>query len=297
MKSRSGEKIKLTSYDELLGVDIQESCIEVQLSELHNFKNHPFKVKDDKKMEELVESIKLNGVLSPALVRSRNEGGYELISGHRRKHAAEMAGVERIPVIVKELTDDESIIIMVDSNIQREEILPSEKAFAFKMKHDALLHRGKSLGHDVQKWSHEQVGESNGISGRQVQRYMRLTELIPEILDMIDEKKLQLVCGVELSYLEKQVQEWIMNCILCKGASCPKLEHIVNLRRQAEKETLTQSLVEYILNENMEKQTATKITLPEKKLISYFPSGYSTKDMEQIIYSLLEKWKSENEGE
>ena len=297
MKSRSGEKIKLTSYDELLGADNQVGSMEVPLSELYNFKNHPFKVKDDEKMEELVESIKQNGVLSPALVRSREKGGYELISGHRRKHAAELAGIEQIPVIVKQLTDDESIIIMVDSNIQREEILPSEKAFAFKMKHDAFLHRGKSFGHDVQKWSHEQVGESNGISGRQVQRYMRLTELIPELLDLIDEKKLQLVCGVEISYLDKQIQEWIMNWILRSCTSYPKLEQIVNLRRQAEKEILTQSLVEYILNENMEKQVATKIILSEKKLYTYFPVGYSTKDIEQIIYTLLEKWKCENEGE
>lgn len=297
MKSRSGEKIKLTSYDELLGADNQVGSMEVPLSELYNFKNHPFKVEDDEKMEELVESIKQNGVLSPALVRSREKGGYELISGHRRKHAAELAGIEQIPVIVKQLTDDESIIIMVDSNIQREEILPSEKAFAFKMKHDAILHRGKSFGHDVQKWSHEQVGESNGISGRQVQRYMRLTELIPELLDLIDEKKLQLVCGVEISYLDKQIQEWIMNWILRSCTSYPKLEQIVNLRRQAEKEILTQSLVEYIMNENMEKQVATKIILSEKKLYTYFPVGYSTKDIEQIIYTLLEKWKSESEGE
>ena len=296
MKSRSGEKIKLTSYDELLGVENQEGCIEVSISELHNFNNHPFKVKDDDKMEELIESIKQNGVLTPALVRSRAKGGYELISVHRRKHAAELAGIIQIPVIVKELTDDESIIIMVDSNIQREEILPSEKAFAFKMKHDALLHRGKSFGHDVQKWSHEEVGESSGISGRQVQRYMRLTELIPEILDLIDEKKIQLVCGVEISYLDKSVQEWIFDYIQENGANFPKLEQIVNLRKQAEKEILTQALVEYILNENIEKQVATKITLSDKKLNTFFPVGYSTKEKEQIIYTLLEKWKSENEG-
>lgn len=296
MKTRSGEKIKLTSYDELLGADNQVGKMEVPLVELHNFKNHPFKVKDDEKMEELVESIKQNGVLSPALVRCRSDGGYELISGHRRRHAAERAGMVQIPVIVKELSDDEAIIIMVDSNIQREEILPSEKAFAFKMKHDAILHRGKSILPDIKKWSHEEVGESNGISGRQVQRYMRLTEVIPELLVMIDEKKLQLVCGVEMSYLDKQTQGWILGWIHSNNTSYPKLEQIVNLRRQAEKEVLTQSLVEYILNENMEKQVASKIIISEKKLNTYFPVGYSTKDIEEIIFTLLEKWKFENEG-
>lgn len=166
-------KIKLTSYDELLGVQ-KDGTIEVNLTELHEFKNHPFKVIDDEKMQELAESIKANGVLSPALVRKRSEGGYELISGHRRKRACEMAGLSKMPVIVKELSDDEATIIMVDANIQREEILPSEKAFAFKMKMEAMSHQGVSNG----KITADEIGADNGVSGRQVKRYIRLTMLL-----------------------------------------------------------------------------------------------------------------------
>ncbi len=185
MKTRTGQKLKLTTVEELLGVPATESSTEIDIDRVHVFKNHPFKVLDDEKMSDLVESIRVNGILSPVLVRPDGEDSYEMISGHRRMHAAKIVGLTMIPAIVREMSDDEAIVYMVDSNIQREELLPSEKAFAFKMKMDAMNRQGKrcdtTLGHDVPKWSHEIIGSDSGFSGRQVKRYIRLTELIPEL--------------------------------------------------------------------------------------------------------------------
>ena len=181
MRNRSGEKIKLSGIDELLGVVNEESAMEIDIASIHPFEGHPFKVIDDDKMQDLVESVRENGVITPVLIRPAMENQYEMISGHRRMHAAKLAGLSTIPAIVREMTDDESVIAMVDANIQREELLPSEKAFAFKMKMDAIKHQGITFGHDVQKWSHEEIGKESGISGRQVNRYIRLTELVPEL--------------------------------------------------------------------------------------------------------------------
>lgn len=211
MKTRSGKPVHLIGYEELLSVPTIAGASDIPLEQLHEFKNHPFHVVEDEAMMELVESIKTNGILSPAIARRRPEGGFELISGHRRKHAAKLAGLEKMPVFVKEMTDDEAVIVMVDANIQREEILPSERAFAFKMKMEAMSRKGNDVpyadkgndvlytnkGHDVPKLrkrggnkNAEIIGSECGITGRQVKRYIRLTYLIPELLKMVDDKKL-----------------------------------------------------------------------------------------------------------
>lgn len=196
---RPGQQLKGLSVQDLLGVSGEESAMEIDIRLIHPFKDHPFKVLDDDKMQDLVESIQANGVLSPVLLREAGHGQYEMISGHRRMHAAQLAGLETIPAIIREMSDDEATIIMVDSNIQREELLPSEKAFAFKMRMDAMRHQGATCGHDVQKLTQQVVGEASGFSGRQVTRYIRLTELIPELLDMVDNKRITFVAGVEIS--------------------------------------------------------------------------------------------------
>ena len=195
MKNRSGEKIKLSGIDELLGVVNEESAMEIDIASIHPFAGHPFRVVDDEKMQDLVESVSENGAIAPVLIRPAENNQYEMISGHRRMHAAELAGLSTIPAIVRDMTDDEAVIAMVDANIQREELLPSEKAFAFKMKMDAIKRQGnrRDLTSDQNgpKLAAWEVGESNGISGTQVKRYIRLTELIPELLNLVDDKKLQ----------------------------------------------------------------------------------------------------------
>lgn len=282
------EKIKLTSYDELLGVQ-KDGTIEVNLTELHEFKNHPFRVIDDEKMQELAESIKVNGVLSPALVRKRSEGGYELISGHRRKRACEMAGLSKMPVIVKELSDDEATIIMVDANIQREEILPSEKAFAFKMKMEAMSHQGVSNG----KITADEIGADNGVSGRQVKRYIRLTMLIPELLQLVDEKKLPFVVGVEISYLDEEFQEVIYKNLM-EGKKVGKNEiHSLRQNEELEEGELTIYDIEGLLFPEKAKKKISNVTLNQRKLAKYFTPDYEAEQIEEIILSLLEKWNEE----
>ena len=211
MKNRSGEKIKLASIDELLGVVNEESAMEIEISKIHPFKNHPFKVLDDEKMQDLVESVKINGVLTPVLLRMDENEEYEMVSGHRRMHAAQLAGLTTIPAIVRELSDDDAIVAMVDANIQREELLPSEKAFAYKMKLDAMKRQGirtdLTLSQNETKLrSDEVLSKQVGESRAQVQRFVRLTELIPELLDLVDNKKLQFTVAVDISYIDKEVQ-------------------------------------------------------------------------------------------
>ena len=212
MKNRSGEKIKLASIDELLGVVNEESAMEIEISKIHPFKNHPFKVLDDEKMQDLVESVRINGVLTPVLLRMDENEEYEMVSGHRRMHAAQLAGLTTIPAIVRELSDDDAIVVMVDANIQREELLPSEKAFAYKMKQEAMKHQGSrtdlTLGQNVPKFKRatEAIADGTGESYKQIQRYIRLTELIPELLDLVDNKKLQFTVAVNISYIDKEVQ-------------------------------------------------------------------------------------------
>ena len=238
MKNRSGEKIKLASIDELLGVVNEESAMEIEISKIHPFKNHPFKVLDDEKMQDLVESVKINGVLTPVLLRMDENEDYEMVSGHRRMHAAQLAGLTTIPAIVRELSDDDAIVAMVDANIQREELLPSEKAFAYKMKLDAMKRQGSrtdiTSGQIDQKLkpviSRNILADQVGESSKQIQRYIRLTELIPELLDLVDNKKLQFTVAVDISYIDKEVQGWIYEYISDTGFIKPK--QIAALRNQ-----------------------------------------------------------------
>lgn len=295
MRNRSGEKIKLSGIDELLGVVNEESAMEIDIASIHPFAGHPFKVIDDEKMQDLVESVRENGVITPVLIRPAMENQYEMISGHRRMHAAELAGLSTIPAIVRDMTDDEAVIAMVDANIQREELLPSEKAFAFKMKMDAIKHQGITFGHDVQKWSHEEIGKESGMSGRQVNRYIRLTELVPELLDLVDCKKINLTLAVDISYIDKEIQKWIYEYIRDNGFIKPN--QITALRKQLETETISQNFMISIFNNAIApKKTNRKITLSEKKLTKYFPPEYSQEQMEKVIETLLEEWTKRQEG-
>ena len=299
MKNRSGEKIKLASIDELLGVVNEESAMEIEISKIHPFKNHPFKVLDDEKMQDLVESVKINGVLTPVLLRMDENEDYEMVSGHRRMHAAQLAGLTTIPAIVRELSDDDAIVAMVDANIQREELLPSEKAFAYKMKLDAMKRQGIRTDltcvqneHKSGKKSRELLGEQVGISSVQVTRYIRLTELIPELLDLVDNKKLQFTVAVDISYIDKEVQGWIYEYICDTGFIKPK--QIAALRNQLNDGPINQIQMLSIFNNCvMAKKISRSLTFSEKKLTKYFPDDYTAKDMEQVIESLLEKWMQE----
>ena len=299
MKNRSGEKIKLTSIDELLGVVNEESAMEIEISRIHAFKDHPFKVLDDEKMADLVESVKTYGVLTPVLLRSDGENGYEMISGHRRMHAAVIAGLATIPAIVRELSDDDAVIAMVDANIQREELLPSEKAFAYRMKLEAMKRQGVRVDltcdqneHKLGKKSREVLGEQLGISSAQIQRYIRLTELIPELLDMVDTKKLNFTIAVDISYIDKEMQKWIYEYIRDTGFIKPK--QITALRKQLEEGTVNQGFMISIFNSCIAvKAPERKVVLSGKKLTKYFPEDYSETDMEKVIEALLEQWKRE----
>ena len=299
MKNRSGEKIKLASIDELLGVVNEESAMEIEISKIHPFKNHPFKVLDDEKMQDLVESVRINGVLTLVLLRMDDNEEYEMVSGHRRMHAAQLAGLTTIPAIVRELSDDDAIVAMVDANIQREELLPSEKAFAYKMKLDAMKRQGIRTDltcvqneHKSGKKSRELLGEQVGISSVQVTRYIRLTELIPELLDLVDNKKLQFTVAVDISYIDKEVQEWIYEYIRDTGFIKPK--QIAALRNQLNDGPINQIQMLSIFNNCvMAKKVSRSLTFSEKKLTKYFPDDYTAKDMEQVIESLLEKWMQE----
>ena len=300
MKNRSGEKIKLTSIDELLGVVNEESAMEIEIDKIKSFAGHPFKVIDDEKMQNLIESISESGVLTPVLIRPDQNDGYEMISGHRRMHAAQKAGLITIPAIVREMTDDEAVIAMVDANIQREELLPSEKAFAYKMKMEAMRHQGErtdvTLGQNVPKFKRttEAIAQGTGESYKQVQRYIRLTELIPDLLELVDKKRLNFTIAVDISYIPQDVQKWIYEYICDNGFIKPN--QIAALRNYLGQGPVTQSLLISILNSHIQvKAPARKVTLNEKKLTKYFPKNYTSEDMEKVIESLLEKWKQEQE--
>ena len=300
MKNRSSEKIKLTSIDELLGVVNEEAAMEIEIRRIHSFADHPFKVMDDEKMDELVASIKENGVLVPVLLRPDEHGEYEMVSGHRRMHASMLAGFDTIPAIIREMTNDEAVIAMVDANIQREELLPSEKAFAYKMKMEAMKHQGErtdlTLGQNVPKFKRttEAIAYGTGESYKQVQRYIRLTELIPDLLEMVDTKKLNFTTAVDISYINKQVQGWLYEYICDNGFIKPN--QVIELRKYVGQGNMTQPLMISILNSTIPvKAPAKKITFTEKKLLKYFPDNYSVADMERVMMGLLEKWKEEQE--
>ena len=299
-KSDLREKIHLTSVDELFGLENAESSIEIEIDRIRSFKKHPFKVKDDEKMADLVESIKANGVLTPVLVRGNDGDGYEMISGHRRLHASRLAGLKKIPAFVRELSDDEATIMMVDSNIQREELLPSEKAFALKMKLEAMKRQGQrtdltSAQNERRLEAADVVGESLGMSHAQVRRYIRLTELIPELLDLVDKKRLQFTCAVDISYFDKTIQKWLNEYI--RENVVIKPIQIAALRERAEKENIDQEKMITILHNALPGRTpAKKVVMNEKKLRKYFPEEYTSGQMERVIEALLEQWSREQKG-
>ncbi|MBR4667730.1 MAG: ParB/RepB/Spo0J family partition protein [Butyrivibrio sp.] len=300
-KQRIGQKIKLASVEELLGVPSVEGCMDIEVARIHPFKDHPFKVIDDDKMHELVESIMMNGVLVPVIVRQMDDGDYQMIAGHRRLFAVNLIGMDKIPAIVKEYTDDEAILAMVDSNLQREEILPSEKAFAYKMKYEAMKRQGKrndltssQLGKKL--WADEQLAKEVGESRNQVHRFLRLAELIPPILDLVDRKIVAIVTAVEISYLDSAVQVMLYNYMKENG-EC-KAYQIYALRDyMKDHESITKLELIKILNENAPRNETNKfqkITIPTTKLKEYFPTFYTKSQIENVLFQLLEDWKKEN---
>ncbi|WP_312832034.1 ParB/RepB/Spo0J family partition protein [Sedimentibacter saalensis] len=299
MKS-SAKKISLTSVDDLFSteesrVDEQrEKIAEIPLSELYPFKGHPFKVIDNEAMFDTAESIKQYGVLVPAIARPREDGGYELVSGHRRKRACELAGLETMPVIIRNLDDDAATIIMVDSNLQRENILPSERAFAFKLKLEAIKRQGSrtdltssQLGTKLNR-ADEIVAEQAGSSRNQVQRYIRLTELIPELLSMVDEKKIAFNPAVELSYLKSEEQLLLIDAMDTEQAT-PSLSQAQRLKKFSAEGNCTLEAMCAIMSEE-KKGEPDKVTLTGDKIKKYFPKNYTPHQMEATIIKLLEGW-------
>ena len=328
-KSRSGEKIKMLSYDELLGgANLTEGRTDLEISKIYAFENHPFRVVDDEKMTELVESIKKNGIVSPVLVRPDDEGTYEMISGHRRMHAAQVIGLKIIPAIVREMTNDEAVIFMVDANIQREEILPSEKAFAYKMRMEAMNRQGQrtdltsghnghksesetcgqddhkseseTCGQDDHKFgpnkkSRDLIGEQVSDSGRTISRYIRLTFLVPGLLELVDKGRLSVTPAVDVSYFPEQIQKYLVEYINENGFL--KADQVARLKRELRQgENMKQDAVITYLNASMKVKSSRKVTISEKKLDEFFPIFFSSIERERIIIKLLEKWKREQGG-
>lgn len=304
-KSKGLENISLTSYDELFQTGqtaTGEQVQEIPLSELFPFKDHPFKVLDDESMQDTAESVKEYGVLVPAIARPRADGGYELIAGHRRKRASELAGKETMPVIVRNLDDDAAIIIMVDSNLQRENILPSERAFAFKMKLDAMKRQGartdltsSQVGTKLPNKRTDQVlAEQVGESRNQIQRFIRLTELIPELLDMVDAKRIAFNPAVELSFLKKEEQALLFEAIQLEEAT-PSLSQAQRLKKFSQDGKLDGNVITAIMTE--EKKDVDKVTLQGTQIKKYFPKSYTPKQMEDTIIKLLEQWQRKRQRE
>nr|WP_297934318.1 ParB/RepB/Spo0J family partition protein [uncultured Blautia sp.] len=298
-KLRPGEMVQIKTVEELLGVVNEESAMDIEIYKIRSFQGHPFKVVDDDKMLELVESIKANGVLSPVLIRPCGNDLYEMISGHRRLHAAKLAGLTAIPSIIREMTDDEATIAMVDANIQREELLPSEKAWAYKMKLEAMKHQGDrtdiTSGQIGQKLtgavSRDILAEQVGESSKQVQRYVRLTELVPELLDLVDAKRLNFTVAVDVSYIDKEIQGWLNEYIHDNGPV--KANQIAALREAIAMGPMTQMKMIMILNDTQPgKKPSGKFIIPDKKLREYFPKEYSTDEMRSVIFALLDQWKN-----
>ena len=292
MKNKSAEKIKLTSYDDLFGTkdnSVEGIYTTVALSQLHPFKNHPFKVLDDEKMQETVESVIQHGVIQPGIVRPCADG-YEVVAGHRRWRACELAGKPDMPVIIRDLDDDAATVLMVDTNIQRENLLPSEKARAYKMKYEALKHQG-SKG---DKHTADAVGEKAGDSGRTVQRYIRLASLIDGLLDLVDTGKIAMIAGERLSYLKPEEQEMVMEAAENIGVY-PSPAQAGQLKVMSEEGMLSEGSI-YALFVKKEDGGQT-VTISSKKIRDYFPPAYTKEQIEEVIYSLLDQWKQGKEGE
>lgn len=299
MKS-SARNIELKSVDDLFATeesraDAQRKKVqEIPLGELHPFRNHPFKVKDDAAMQDTVESVREYGVLVPAIARPNPDGGYELIAGHRRHHASELAGKETMPVIIRDLDDDAATIIMVDSNLQREELLPSERAFAYKMKLEAMKRQaGRPSRENVsqvgtQKRSDQIMAEQVGESRNQIQRFIRLTELIPTLLDMVDERKIAFNPAVELSYLKKEEQTLLLEAMDSEQAT-PSLSQAQRLKKFSQQKMLSLDVMRAVMSEE-KKTDLDRVTLKNETLRKYFPKSYTPKQMEDTIIKLLEGW-------
>ena len=278
-----------------------ERVQEIPLSELHPFKNHPFRVVDDEAMQRTVESVAQFGVLAPALARPRPEGGYELVAGHRRMRASELAGLETMPVIVRQMDDDTATIAMVDSNLQRETLLPSERAFAYKMKMEAMKHQGErtdltsgQLGRKSDgKESRELIAEQTGESARQVQRFINLTNLIPELLDMVDRKEIAFNPAVELSFLKKEEQKGFLEA-MDYGQSTPSLSQAQRIKKLSQAGMCTQEAMNTIMNEEKKSELDT-VTLKNDVLLKYFPRSYTPKQMQDTIIRLLEQWQKKRQ--
>ena len=305
MKS-SAKNIVLKSVDDIFQTEEnradaqRERVQEIPLDQLKPFKNHPFKVRDDQRMLDTVDSIREYGVLVPAIARPDPEGGYELISGHRRKRGCEMAGLQTMPVIIRDLDDDAAVLVMVDSNIQREELLPSERAFAYKMKLEALKHQGArsdlTSRQVVGKLEMaDVVGQNAGESGRQVQRYIRLTELISELLDMVDERKLAFNPAVEVSYLKRDEQRMLLEAMDAEQTT-PSLSQAQRLKKFSQEGRLTEEAMSAIMSEE-KKSEMDKVTLRSDTLYKYFPKSYTPKQMEQTIIRLLDVWKQRQKNQ
>lgn len=303
MKS-SAKNIVLKSVDDIFQTEEnradaqRERVQEIPLDQLKPFRNHPFKVRDDQRMLDTVDSIREYGVLVPAIARPDPEGGYELISGHRRKRGCEMAGLQTMPVIIRDLDDDAAVLVMVDSNIQREELLPSERAFAYKMKLEALKHQGArsdlTSRQVVGKLEMaDVVGQNAGESGRQVQRYIRLTELISELLDMVDERKLAFNPAVEVSYLKRDEQRMLLEAMDAEQTT-PSLSQAQRLKKFSQEGRLTEEAMSAIMSEE-KKNDMDKVTLRSDTLRKYFPKSYTPKQMEQTIIKLLDVWQKQRQ--
>ena len=300
MKS-SAKKVELASVDDLFSTEEsradaqREKVLKIPLSELHPFKDHPFKVKDDDAMKETVDSVRKYGVLVPAIARPDPNGGYELVAGHRRHRASELAGKETMPVIVRDLDDDAATIIMVDSNLQRESLLPSERAFAYKMKLEAVKHQGersdltsRQVGEKFQT-SIQLIANQAGESQRQVQRYIRLTELIPKLLDMVDEKKIAFNPAYELSFLKKEEQVQLLDAIGSEQAT-PSLSQAQRLKKFSYEGHLSIDVMRAILGEE-KKSDLDRVTFTSDTLRKYFPKSYTPAKMQETIIRLLERWQ------
>ena len=290
-KTGSASKIKMESFDDLFGgSSVQEigaeQIINAPLADLYEFKDHPFKVLDDEKMEETTESIREYGVLVPGIARPRACGGYELIAGHRRKHGSERVGKTEMPIIVRNYSDDEATIIMVDSNIQREDILPSEKAKAYKMKYEAMKHQGKKSG----KNTLDEIGEAAGENAKKVQRYIWLARLSEELLEMVDTKRLGFSQGIDISFLSEEAQQWVEVIIEEQDCNVSTVQS-GKLKEYGKSGELTLAMVRLILTE--EKPKERKFTMKSDKIGKYFSDSYSNEEIENIIISLLDKWKKE----
>ena len=293
------DRVQMKGLDALFGLDQDQKgqVIEVPVAELFPFRDHPFKVLDDEKMAQTVESIRENGILVPIMVRNRPQRGYEIVSGHRRKHAAEIVGLERVPVIVRDLTDDEAVIAMVDANLQREEILPSEKAFAFKMKLDALAHQGKvnSTSRQVvdKLKSADIIGKDIGESGRQIQRYIRLTELIPDLLNMVDSKTLKFNPAVEISYISRDEQNILLE-VMIEDDVIPSLSQAQQIKRLSQEGRCNKDTLHALLMVSTVKER--NVVIKHEIIMQYFSADTSDAEIESLIVRLLEEYSRKHGG-